>query len=291
MSGIKKLSTNKKLATKKTLALALAILSLLALHTTSFGKLATNKLATNSLSPFSAAANSAIASRLAASSLATARLGPNEYAANSETTAAFISTPQGREVLGYIVGCALPDGDKLLATGTDGTIFEFFGEAGLAKEWLNHPLLKAGRGWVSACLFARVNDHNTAVPVSMRGPHRMLATSPDEEQGWALEEGAFYGDYFVAPGETIQWIACRGKDQAAGEFGGLVDRDCTEPDPNDPTHTICGFTYAGECGAFAPEPVCHRFWWEGFYRVCRDNPGGIFHSDLFRQVITVYVTQ
>ena len=291
MSEIKKLSTNNKFSTRTIFALGLAFFAVLAFHSTAIGKLATNKLATNRLSPFSAAANSALANRLAASPLSSAQLGPNEYVANSETTNAFLSTPQGREVLSYIVGCALPDGDKLLATGTDGNALEFFGEAGLAKEWLNHRLLKVGRGWVSACLFARVNDHNTAVPVSMRGPHHALASSPDEEQGWALEEGAFYGDYFVAPGETVQWIACRGRDQAASEFGGLVDRDCTEPDPNDPSHTVCGFTYAGECGAFAPDPVCSRFWWEDFYRGCRDNSDGILRSDLFRQVITVFVIQ
>ncbi|HWN10511.1 MAG TPA: hypothetical protein VNO50_14805 [Pyrinomonadaceae bacterium] len=285
------MSGTKKLSMKKALASGLAVFAMLTLSTTAHAKLATNKLATNRLSPYSAAANSAMASMLAASPIASARLGPNAYAANRETTAAFISTPEGREVLGYIVGCALPDGDKLLATGTDGTTFEFFGEAGLAKEWVNHRLFKAGRGWVSACLFARVNNHNTPVPVSMRGPHHALATSTDEEQGWALEEGAFYGDYFVAPGAPVQWIACRGRDQAASEFGGLVDRDCTEPDPNDPTHTVCGFTYAGECGAFAPEPVCNRFWWEGFYRGCRDNLDGILRSDRFRQIITVFVVQ
>jgi hypothetical protein len=281
-----------RLCTKKTGTCAFAIFAVLALHTTAFGKLATNKLATNHLSPYSAAANSAIASELAASPIASAQLGPNEYAANTETTAAFVATPVGREVLSYIVGCSLADGDKLLATGPDGTVFEFFGEAGLGKEWLNHRLLKAERGWVSACLFARVNNHNAVVPISMRGPHSSLATSPEEEQGWSLEEGAFYGDYFVAPGEPIQWLACRGKDQAAaGETGGLVDRDCTEPDPNDPTHTVCGFTYTGECGNFAPQPACLSFWWEGFYRVCRDSRDADLLPDLFPQVITTFVTQ
>jgi hypothetical protein len=264
---------------------------MLALETTVPGRLAANRLAANSLSSYSAAANSAAASKLAARRIASERLGPHRYAMNSETTADFMATGEGREVMGFIVTCALPAADTLVATGPDGTVFEFPGDIGLAKEWLDHPLRKAGRSWVSACLFARVNDHGVMSPISMRGPHHALATTPDEEATCPLEEGAFYGDYFVAPGEPVQWIACRGKDQAAGETGGLIDRDCTEPDPNDPTHTLCGFTYAGECGDFAPVHACEHFSPHGFYRQCQDQPGDESDADVFRQVITVFVTQ
>jgi hypothetical protein len=61
----------------------------------------------------------------------------------------------------------------------------------LANERLDHPLRKAGRGWVSACLFARVNDHSVAEPLSMRGPTQALVTTPEEAATWSLEEGAF----------------------------------------------------------------------------------------------------
>ena len=66
-------------------------------------------------------------------------------------------------------------------------------------------------------------------------------------------------------------------------FGGLIDRDCTEPDPADPTHTLCGFLYAGDCSA-----SCLKVAPEGFYRMCQDQPGDESHSDAFRQVITVF---
>jgi hypothetical protein len=281
----------KKLFKRNTAPLLFVIFALLAFQSTAPGKLAANKLAANRLSPFSAAANNASASNLAASPVASAQLGPNQYAANPETTRDFLTTPEGREVLSYIVSCALPDGTTLGAKGTDGTIFEFFGEIGLAEEWLHHPLRKAGRGWVSACLFARVNNQNVALPISMRGPHEALDTTPDEEAGWPLEEGAFYGDYFVAPGEPLQWIACRGRDLAAGKSGGLVERNCARPDPNNPTRTLCGFTYAGDCGDFAVQPVCKHFSGAAFYRNCRDNPEGGQQSDQFRQVITTFATQ
>lgn len=282
----------KRLPIKKTVACMFALFVLLTLVTTTPGKLAANKLAANKLSPYSAAANSAAASQLAASPIASGDLGMGRHVANPNSVSGFIATDESREVLGFIVSCALPEGFTLVATGSDGTAFEFFGEMGLADEWLTHPLKKAGRGWVSACLFARVNDSNVPLPISMRGPHQALSATSDEKAGWSLEEGAFYGDYFVAPGEPVQWIACRGRDQALlGETGGLIERDCSEPDPNDPTRTMCGFKYAGDCGNFAPVPACDHFAPDGFYRMCQDQPGDESHSDLFRQVITIFVTQ
>jgi hypothetical protein len=276
----------KRLPIEMSVACAFTIFALLALETTAPGKLSANKLAANKLSPYSAAANSAAASKLAASAIAAGQLEPNRYTANPESTSDFMATSEGREVLSFIVSCALPADATLVATLPDGSPFEFFG---LANEWLDHPLRKAGRGWVSACLFARVNANSVAEPLSMRGQTQALATTPEEQATWSLEEGAFYGDYFVAPGEPVQWIACRGKDQAAGETGGLVLRDCTEPDPNDPSHTLCGFTYAGDCSALAAVPACEYFSPLGYYRDCHDQPGDESHSDVFHQVITVFV--
>ena len=106
----------------------------------------------------------------------------------------------------------------------------------------------------------------------------------------SLEEGAFYGDYFVPEVEPIVSLACRGVDQASGEIGGLGTRDCAEPAPADPTHTQCGFTYAGDCGDFAPAHACERFLAPGFYQDCHEQPiSEDEDSRTFRQVITVFV--
>ena len=259
-------------------------------------KLATNKLATNKL--------------------ATNKLATNKFVLNSQNAAELLSTADGREVLTYLVGCAMPEGMTLVGTH-DGTTYEFFGELGLAPGWLRHRLDRSGKGWVSACMFARVNIHNVALPISLRGPHRNLATSEEERAGWTLEEGAFYGNLFTPDNEPINWIACRGEDQAAGETGGLVDRDCTEPDPANPGFTQCGFKYAGDCGTFAEEPACDHYSTRGtFYRKCHSAPRhghghldaelddddaelesddsddsrwhGHHHGDTYRQVITTF---
>lgn len=262
----------------------LAAIALLIGASAAHARLAANRLSANRLSANRLPANRLAANRLAANKLAAKKLAPKTFAANPEGVAELTATAEGREVLSFIVSCALPFGVTLQAPGTGGTVYEFFGEFGLARSWISRALSKAGRGWVSACLFARVNDHNVALPISLRGPHRGLATTTDEASTYTLEEGAFYGDYFVPEGEPIRWVACRGASQAAGETGGLLERDCAEPDAADPTRTQCAFEYAGDCGDFAPEPACRRFSRRGFYRNCHDEP----MSTEFPQVITVF---
>ncbi|HEU0036725.1 MAG TPA: hypothetical protein VFQ53_39200 [Kofleriaceae bacterium] len=218
------------------------------------------------------------------------RLELNHLAADG-----LLATPEGREVLSFIISCAIDEGESLVAT-YDGVDYEFYGELGLAEHWLTHPLDRKGQGWISACLFARVNANNVTVPISLRGAHARLTVSPEEAAGWTLQEGAFYGNYFRPIEQPILWVACRGTDQAAGETGGLVDRDCAEEDPANPGYTYCGFIYAGDC-----TDACARYSEAGTYygkcRVTADPHDDANEDELdwnnlhkLRQVITTYVT-
>ena len=254
--------------------------------TTSEARLAGNGLAADRIAAVSVAANSAAAANLAAARLAVEQLGPNEYALNLDAAADLLVTQDGSEVLAFIVSCALPEDVTLVSTGPGAP--SYYGELGLASEWLDHPLREAGRGWVSACLYARVNQHTVATPFSMRGSHQALATTPDERATYNLEEGAFYGDYFASSQGAFSWIACRGEAQASSEIAGLIGRDCAEPDPGDPSHTLCGFSYAGDCGEFAPEFACKHFSPHEFYRSCSGQLTAAPGSKAFKEVITVY---
>jgi hypothetical protein len=228
-----------------------------------------NRLAANRL-----AANRLAANRLAANRLAANRLAANRLELDPIGAGDLLKTPEGIELMNFIVGCALPSGVTLVAKqpGT-GTQLEFFGEIGLAPKWETKPLDKKGQRWISACLYARVNANNVTVSVSLRGPHKSLATTADEVRDWPLQEAAFYGNYFRPVTEPIIWIACRGKDQAHMETGGLVDRDCAEPDPAHPGLTMCGFTYAGDCGDYDPpksDHACRKFSTHGYWAGCQD---------------------
>jgi hypothetical protein len=195
-------------------------------------RLATNRLATNRLAT----------NRLATNRLATNRLATNRLAANMVTAHDLLSTVDGRTVYSYLVGCAVPAGTTIVAEvpGAEDTTADdpftcvngtctFEGAVGVAPEWLTHRLTHTGQEWVSSCVFARCNAHDTSEAISLRGKSSALAVSDDEAALYTVEEGAFYGNLFTGDDDPIKWYACEGEGQASGEFGGLVVRDCTEP--------------------------------------------------------------
>lgn len=208
----------------------------------------------------------------------------------SQNTAALLATPEGQEVFALIVSCAMPSEITLVAN-INGTQFEFPGDAGLAPQWLLLPLDENGQRWVSACMLAKVNDHDVAIPISMRGPNLALGVSDDERELWPLEEGAFFGNVFTPGNQPIQWFACRGRDKASGDSGTLTDRVCAEPDPAHPGLTLCGFTFAGDCGNFATDQSCESFSSSGtYYRQCHTAPlqARGCAAQVFPQVITTF---
>jgi hypothetical protein len=248
---------------------------------------AVNRLSSNRL-----AANKLASNKLAANRLAANRLSSNRLAANGLGTGDLLSTPDGRNVLSYVIGCALPAGETLVAPQSGAPacsvdtdcpndsggllpfpvcsqgqcVYEFPGNVGLAPQWADEPLDRSGKRWVSACLLARCNAHDVAVEISLRGENPALVLAAGEAQGFTVEEGAFYGDVFTVEGQPIVWFACRGAGKTSGEFGSLVERDCASPDPANPAVTQCGFTYSGNCGdfrAFLPgaprEHACEEF--------------------------------
>lgn len=237
--------------------------------------------------------NKLAASKVAASKLATAELADGVFAVNTDAAAGLLSTDGGREVFGTLVACALPETSVIEATVADGT-FDFFGDVGLAPEWIAHPLYADSKRWVSACLFSRVNAAEVAISISMRGPSPAVGTDSDERSAFPLQEGAFFGNYFTPKDEPIQWYACRGIDKAQGNAGDLVSRNCAAPDPAKPGYTLCGFNYAGDCGAFGSAHACEQFALGGtFFQRCHGEAttGTKFplSAPSFSQVITTYV--
>src|ERR1041384_3967525 len=263
------------------LCLPIAALSLLVAcvvapneSTSSSDIVAVNRIAVNRI-----AVNRIAVNRIAVNRIAVNRIAVNRLSVNLLTARDLLATVEGRELFSLIVSCALPDTITLVAT-VDGTDFEFFGEIGLAPQWINHRLDREGQRWVSACMFARVNAQELFIPISMRGPDRQLAADADERAQWTLEEGAFYGNVFGPVNEPIQWFACRGRDLAAGEAGDLARRDCAKPDPANPGFTLCGFVFAGDCGNFAGDQACEVFSPTGtFYRACHTPPIRHHHHD------------
>ncbi len=288
-------------------------------------RLSSNRLSSNRLS----------SNRLSSNRLSSNALDSTKLVALQET-AGILESVSGRDVYSYIISCALPADKSIVAdlnylpvvaapgpndpsrppdtNCTDpgpngvncpnytcvGGVCTFYGNANLAPGWISKKLGNADAGWVSACMFARVNANDVAEAISLRGRNDALAVSPEEAAEFTYEEGAFYGNLFINdpdPTHPPDWNACRGADKAATPtLGGLANRECAEENPNNLGFTYCGFKYNGDCRDFdttTPSPhACASF--DGTYNDCHDSQSsdrGHWHkSSNYRQVITTYIS-
>jgi len=202
-----------------------------------------------------------VATVVLGATLAEAAVTKNKLASNALSStrleaelapAVMLSTPDGRDVYSYIVGCALPGSMTIEATvpgvpdsaspDTNQTCVNerctSAGSLGLAQHWIDRRLEPKGQRWVSACLFARVNFHEEAEAISLRGLAPELTVSVDEAELFGVEEGAFFGNIFTDDDGPIDWNACRGEGQASGEFAALRCATVRSRTPAIP-HTRC----------------------------------------------------
>ncbi len=221
--------------------------------------------------------------RIAFNRIAFNRIAFNRLAVNLDALGDMLDTPQGVEIFSIVVECALPEGEILEAPDPEGGTLEFLGGFGLAPGWVDRPMSREDRRWVSSCLLTRVNAHNLSINVSLRGAHPALALEPGEAEAYTLDEGAFYGDVFDSVGGPLRAYACRGEGQRLGEIGTLEFRDCTEPlDPDTYGFTQCYMTWSGDCANTA-ETACKKLS-NGAYDSCKAAP----HKSLFNDTsITV----
>jgi hypothetical protein len=181
----------------------------------------------------------------------------------------------GRDLLKYVVRCALPTGKNVAIPRNSGKDV-LAGAFGVAPEWANAPLSESGERWVSACLLAFVNALGEHVLVSVRGNHVNLkaTVTPEERRQFSYQEAAFYGDIFSEGGSQF---VCRGS-------GGKIvspsraKRLCSDPSAQ-PGVSQCGMTITGNCS-----DVCStKDAVDGFVSHCR---GG---GRVYDEVVTVFL--
>ena len=186
----------------------------------------------------------------------TAALGAGVDAPTLRAGSDLESSSAGRDMLKYIVRCALPHG-RSIDVPHDGSHDRLDGEFGLAPDWSHAPLSEAGRRWVSACVLGFVNALGVHVLVSMRSAQENLkATVTDEERKtFAYREAAFYGDIFST---TPVAYVCRGND--TGSSPARDKRLCSDPSEQ-PGISRCGMVIAGNCAdvCATEDPVDHAF--------------------------------
>lgn len=233
------------------------------------GVLEVNKITVNKIT-----VNRVQLNKITVNKITVNKITVNGYSLNQVAAGELLSTEDGRELLTYAIQCAIPSGITIIGKH-QGVTYEFAGDIGLAPRWLDRPLRETDQRWLSACLLSRVNFFGVSVPISLRGPHASLKVTEPEADEYSVEEATFYGNIFTPLDEPMLWNACRGRGEAVSESGDLDLRDCAEPDPNNPGKTMCGFTYVGDCGDWAPPRnafACRRF------RQPLDHLGGHHHA-------------
>jgi hypothetical protein len=200
-----------------------------------------------------------------------------------------IQSEEGRQLLGYVMKCAL-GWDDVLSASYQGSTYLFDGGVGLATNWKDRALTATEKRWVSACLLAHSNAFGEKVPLSLRGNHPALATTPEEIKNYPVEEGAFYGDLFQASGSAAPMFACSGlgsKDVCELESNEWLDvRVCAQ---GAGSVSQCGFYVPGDCYDFASASpgACSEIEGDG-YGACGPTFGSESATS-YDEVITVYL--
>jgi hypothetical protein len=190
-----------------------------------------------------------------------------------DATASKLSTPAGHQLLKYVATCALP-ADQELVVGTE----RFPGYYGLAPEWATGTCGTQCQQWVSACLLAHVNAKGQPFPISLRGAHPGLRTTPAAARDFNYREAAFYGNVFQRQAHAC-WATIGGDEQK------LAGRVCGQLDGG------CGFVITGACGGDPLTQACEKSAADGGFSSCHTGKFTEYprNSPLINEVVTVYL--
>lgn len=220
-------------------------------------------LAENALTANALSANALTANALSANALTANALTANALTANALTADA-LRDPLARQLLKYIVSCALPEGESISVRVGEQT-HSFDGELGLAPEWGRRHGSCDGpcQRWVSACVLARVDHAGVKRLISVRGAHPALRVSPREVAQYPIAEGAYYGNLFADDQPRHLCVAPRQT---------TVDRVCG------PSMADCPMKVEGSC-----DDVCNLRGPAQSFRACRGDRRSYF------EVVTVFL--
>ena len=177
--------------------------------------------------------------------------------------------PLSRELLKYVVSCALEEDDHL-SVRIDGKRYTFDGSLGLAPEWGGERGWCDGecQRWVSACVLARVDAAGVKRKISIRGDHPALRPTESELRQFTDREAAYFGNLFVhgkprflclSPGKTSDERVC-----------------------GDSLHD-CPMTVVGSC-----DDACGDEGRYGAFDDCSDK-GRAWRGNVYDETITVFL--
>ncbi|WP_437632247.1 hypothetical protein [Sorangium sp. So ce854] len=202
----------------------------------------------------------------------------------------------GRELLRYTIGCALPEGKSLVGT-VGSTTYRFDGRIGLAPDWLRGPLPEKSQRWITACLLAHVNGYGVEVAISLRGGHPALAADSAERRAYQQEEISFFGNVFQPLGTRDELGDIGSRMYACG--GALLQMSCADdesafaPERTCASKADCSLRFLGPCRDLtAPKTsVCKDVSLDGYGR-CQAPTSttlGKSKTSSYDEIVTVFL--
>jgi hypothetical protein len=189
--------------------------------------------------------------------------------------------PLARELLQFLVGCALPVGAEV-SIEVEGETYTYEGEVGLAPRWGEEggSCNEKCQEWVSGCLLSRVNHNGEHIPISIRGKNHALDSTLRERLRYSHREATYFGNVFVTPQHRF---AC------------LSPGETELPRVCGPSIEDCVVTVTGSC-----DDVCGRPRRDGSFPNCRaelddehsfrgGHPITPVHTELFKGSVTVFL--
>ncbi|PUA29115.1 MAG: hypothetical protein B0W54_00440 [Cellvibrio sp. 79] len=157
-------------------------------------------------------------------------------------------TEQGRQLLKYLVSCALPETDGVFVV-VDGKRYVFPGNLGWVPDWIDRPMTVAEKRRMSACIAAHTNFFGKTVRISVRSDNpaapKGFQTTAAERKNYSFFEAGFFGNLFVS--NPVSYV-CLGNDFAEREkhLENLY-RVCSLEHKNVTGFSRCNFKIVGLC--------------------------------------------
>ncbi|MGK3997283.1 hypothetical protein [Sorangium sp. So ce1024] len=175
----------------------------------------------------------------------------------------------GREVLHYLVGCALAPGTKVRTSLPE---VSFEGAIGLATTWKTAKLdAPSSQRWVTACLLQTLNGIGAHVPIRMVGEHKGLADAAEKDAvEFSIPDATMFGNLFDPA--TVEVFACADTGavkECGATWSAFAHLRICDSSP------ICGITLLGPCEDPAATYCSTNSAGE---RVCK-TPGGTVYAE------------
>ncbi|KYF85706.1 hypothetical protein BE20_38440 [Sorangium cellulosum] len=241
-----------------------------------------NAMNPNALNPNALNPNALNPNALSQNALSPGALSPAALSAIQDPGAA---GDLSRQLLSYVVGCALTPAQSFRFSWTDGagTVRHevYWGLIGLVPSWIDKPLGQTDQQWISACLASRTNWYGVSVTISSRASHPAIdKTDSPELASYTRMEGAFWGNLF-AP--TPYLNACY--NAANRDHARSLARECAAGhlDASGAAQPCGMISIRGTCDSY-----CQQLNMRGmYYPSCVNNLTG--SPDSTTRVITVFL--